>query len=226
MSQITTSVSLEAFNESQIKFSYKPMNTGINFSMGKRNSPVEIENTSSQFLLGDMKPNEISLFSRINGRMVKEIKREGTQYQIVTLTVADNGGAVNTKYDGDSDIVWVNNTSTLATHQVEMIPPKRMNQKMIVFHNYTGGSSELNSGVRVNFGVTARCVEGIFHYHSSSGGTVAGSNITNTLTSAMTANNKYIILLKKRYITFIGMKNPLTDELFWIVEDSVGKKLN
>ena len=137
-----------------------------------------------------------------------------------------NGGAVNTKYDGDSDIVWVNNTSTLATHQVEMIPPKRMNQKMIVFHNYTGGSSELNSGVRVNFGVTARCVEGIFHYHSSSGGTVAGSNITNTLTSAMTANNKYIILLKNRYITFIGMKNPLTDELFWIVEDSVGKKLN
>ena len=226
--ELTSSHSLGENDESTPKFFFKPMNSGIGFDMGDRTNDVEIHNKSSLYLLGDIKPNEISILKRDkqNRSVSKRIIQEGTKYQLIELSVANNALAVNTQFDGNSDICWITNSSTTQTHQFELIPPTKMNQRLLVYHNYTGVNTDANSNYRINFGVVARCVEGVFEYTSSTAGTAGGSKIVNTQTSIITGNNKYVKLQNKRSISFIGMKNPSTDALFWIVEDNGSKILN
>tara|TARA_Y100000401_G_C8305891_1_gene216907 strand:- start:808 stop:1329 length:522 start_codon:yes stop_codon:yes gene_type:complete len=170
-------------------------------------------------MLGNIKPNEIAEFSKNNGTWTKTILQQGTKYQIITLTASDNGAQVSTKYDGVSDIIWVNNTSTRTDHQTELIPPTKMEQTLELYHNGKVGY--------VNFGITTRCVEGVFYYQSTTTGHsgTANSKRTDIRSTAITGNNKYVILIDKGYMKFKAMKNPVDGTLFWIVEDGTSQKI-
>ena len=221
----STQFVLDNTTENFLRYNVFPT-TDISYDFGTRSGTVIIHNTSTQHMLGDIKSDEVAQFTKRNGYWFKTILIEGTKYQVITLAVANNAVAVNTQYDDESDIIWINNTSTNQEHQFELRPPTKMNQKLLVYHNYTGGNSDTNSNFRVNFGIVARCVEGVFDYTSTTAGTVGSSKIVNTQLAPITGNNKYVNIQRKRFISFIGMKHPITNVLFWIVEDSVGKKLN
>jgi|TARA_R110002073_G_scaffold238382_1_gene399375 hypothetical protein len=222
----STQFVLDNTTENFIRYNVFPT-TDISYDFGTRNGTVIIHNTSTQHMLGDIKSGEVSQFTKSNGYWFKNILIEGYKYQVITLTVANNAVAVNTQYDDDSNIVWINNTSTNQQHQFELRPPTKMNQKLLVYHNYTGTNADAISNTRVNFGIVERCVEGVFNYASTSDGTAgASTKIVNTLTTALNANNKYVNIQGQRFISFIGMKNPISNVLFWIVEDSTSRSLN
>ncbi len=215
----TTNFILDNTTENFLRYNVNPQ-SNLSFDFGTRNGKVIIHNISSQYMLGDIKPNEIAEFTKKNGTITKTILQQGTKYQIITFTnPANNAVQVLTKYDGNSDIIWVNDASTNGTHQTELIPPTKMGQVLEIYHN--GGQG------RVNFGITTRCVEGVFYYQSTTTGHsgTASSKRADIRSTAITGNNKYVILINKGYMKFRAMKNPVDGTLFWIVEDGTSQKI-
>ena len=214
--------SLEGFNS----FKLKPINTDQLISFSTRNTAFIIENTSTQYMLGDVKPHEIAKYERIGGAWFKITIREGSKIQFVNHTTAVNGVQQLVEYTKYTDVLFIRNTSTRTDHTFTInVRPHYQNQILTIYNNVVDGITSRK--VRINFGNPTATTQGTIGYLTATAGTGAVGVEANY--SASIGNNKYVELDPARFIILRGMKKPtgnLSTAYFWIVEDSTSLQLN
>ncbi len=240
--QLTGNYHLKPNNETELRFRFKPMNEGINFSMGDRMNDVEIENTSSLYMLGNIKPQEKCILSRgDNGIVKKIIKREGNITALYTYT---NVGAYNDAkltvdltYSKDKipQIIVIKNSSTRTDHTWKInFRPEVSNQELLI--HCAGFMAGTPAKIRINFGTGGAKVLGMIAYSAtaSTGDQSTGTAHTHTTSDGTDkfvlyedveiGTNKYIEMSPNTSLLLRGIKKPnsdATDAYFWTIVNNL-----
>jgi len=230
MNVFTITAQAETFDfgnslEGYAQFKLKPINADQLISFSTRTTPFIIENTSTQFMMGEVKPHEIAKYETIGGVWYKTTIREGSKVQFVNHTTAVNAVQQLVEYNKGNDVLFIRNTSTRTDHTFYInVRPTYQNQILTIFNTLVIDITSRK--VRINFG-NPTTTQGTIGYLTATAGTDAVGVEANY--SANIADNKYVELDPNRFIILRGMKKPTataSTAYFWIVEDSTSLKIN
>jgi hypothetical protein len=188
--------------------------TDITVDFGNRGRDFIIENTSTLYMLGDIKPKGKASYSRLGYEWIKNDINKGEKKQYIEFAnPANNALQVTTEILLNTDVLWVKNNSTRTDHQFNLnIRPTKQNQLLTIY-------LESGSRIVINFGTPYTVVGSVIHENATA---IGGTTNTAIQTSVDVTNNTAVILKARRFMRLRGMVKPVTDDVnsyHWVVED-------
>lgn len=213
--------------EDNIKsFKVEPKSADREIQFTTRTTSFILENTSTRYMLGDLKPTGIAKYELLGQHWVKVDIRAGEKIEYYTYAniAPYNAGAVAQELlkgsNSDADIVFVLNQSGRTDHAFNLnVRPTRNGQTLFITN-----STASTQAIRVNLG-DPKVVEG----HLLHEGTGAGDDGGKIVEMKAITDDKYVSMGAGKYLNLRGVKKPTssaTGAYYWVVEDGTTLKLN
>ena len=226
ITSLTSTLVFDNREENIKSFKVEPKSADRAIQFTTRTTPFILENTSTRYMLGDVKPTGIVKYELLGRHWVKVDIRAGEkiEYHNYQNVAPYNAGAVAQELlqdsNSDTDIVFVLNQSGRTDHAFNLnVRPTRNGQTLFITN-----SSASTQAIRVNLG-DPKVVEG----HLLHEGTGAGDDGGKIVEMKAITDDKYVSMGAGKYLNLRGVKKPTssaTGAYYWVVEDGTTLKLN
>jgi hypothetical protein len=234
----STNFTLDNTTENFNKYEITPTTSGLTYDFGTRRGKVIIHNKSYRYMLGDIKPDEISLFERLGNSWNKIILTQGNkiQYHSYTNTAPYNDAQLTAYLESPApDVWWIKNGSDRTDHVFVIdVRPTRQGQELMIHMSNPANAHD----VRINFGTGTAKVNGLIVYSSldDTGGASGGGDPTAHTHESGDGNlfvlmeeteigiNEYVQMSPNTTLKLTGMKKPATTgtvSYYWTINHNI-----